>query len=173
MRRAPVASLALAWTLLTSLPSSNILPLTHLFIAERYLYVPSFGVCLLAALLLERSLVLAAEGERPGLLRATLALAALLIVAGGVRSALRNQDWRDDESLWSASLRDGVEDGRIQGNLGVALMGAGRLEDPSHTRRALELHPCTRWQLPLANALYRSGRLEPAARQCSAVLKRP
>ena len=49
-RRAPVVAWATAWVLVMYLPVSNVVPLTQFFVAERYLYVPSFGVCLLGAL---------------------------------------------------------------------------------------------------------------------------
>ncbi len=172
IRRAPVAALAAAWALLTYVPCSNIFPLTHLFVAERYLYVPSFGVCLLVALGLNRVLVLAMDRDRLWLRRAVTALAALLVAAGGVRSAIRNRDWGDDYSLWSASLRAGVETDRIHGNLGVTLMQQGKPEDSiEHFTRALKLHPCSKWHHPLANAFYRTGRLEEAAEHCRKILE--
>ena len=51
--RSPVAAFAIAWTVITYLPVSNVVPLTAYFVAERYLYVPSFGICLLAAISLD------------------------------------------------------------------------------------------------------------------------
>lgn len=170
IRPAPVAALAAAWTLLTYLPCSNIFPLTHFFVAERYLYVPSFGVCLLVALGLNRVLVLGRN--RLWVRSAVIALAALLVTAGGVRSAIRNRDWRDDLSMWSSSLRAGVETDRIHGNLGVTLIRNGRPEDSiEHFKRALALHPCTQWHHPLANAYYLTGRFQEATEQCRKILK--
>src|SRR5262245_42937244 len=51
-RRAPKLAFAMAWIPVTYLPSANFVPLTKFFVADRYLYVPSFGVCLLVGLLL-------------------------------------------------------------------------------------------------------------------------
>lgn len=172
IRPSPVAAFAAAWTLLTHLPCSNIFPITLYFVAERYLYVPSFGVCLLIALGLNRVRVLATDRGRLWVGRAATALAAILVAGGGVRSAIRNRDWRNDYSLWSASLRAGVETHRIRGNLGVALMRNGKPEDSiEHLTRATELHPCTKWHHPLANAFYRLGRLEEAAEHCRKILE--
>jgi hypothetical protein len=53
-RRSPVAAYALLWTVVMYLPSSNLVPLPHFFVAERYLYAPSFGLCLIVALLIDR-----------------------------------------------------------------------------------------------------------------------
>lgn len=170
-RRAPVAAFAGAWVLVTWVPCSNVVPLTHFFVAERYLYAPSFGICLLAGHGLDRALALARSRERVGTERGVAALAVLLIVAGAARSALRVRDWRDDRALWSASLRDGIESSRIQGNLAVVLMTEGQPEASiEHFERALELHPCTKWRLPLASVLQRLGRDEEALQQCDAIL---
>ncbi len=172
IRRAPLAALAAAWALLTYVPCSNILPLTHLFVAERYLYVPSFGACLLVALGLNLVLVHAVDHRRFRLRGVVTAFATLLIVVGGVRSAVRNRDWRDDRSLWLSSLHAGVETNRIHGNLGAALMGKSQLEESiEHLSRAWELHRCTKWLRPLAHAFFRLGRLREAAGCCREILK--
>jgi hypothetical protein len=98
------------------------------------------------------------------------ALALAIVVAGGVRSFLRGRDWRDDRSLWEASLRAGVESDRIRGNLAVALLADERpAEAVPELERALALHPCTQWRLPLANAFERTGRPAEAARQCELI----
>ena len=172
IRRAPVAALAGAWALLTYVPCSNILPLTHHFVAERYLYVPSFGLCLLVAIGLDLVLVRAMDHRRFWLRGAATAFATLLIVAGGVRSAVRNRDWRDGCSLWSSSLRAGVETHLIHGNLGAALLLEGKLEESTgHLIRAWELRPCVEWLRPLTGAFLGLGRLQEAAECCRVILE--
>jgi hypothetical protein len=191
--RAPVAAFAIAWIAITYLPVSNVVPLTAYFVAERYLYVPSFGICLLAAIALD------ALGRRRAL---ALGAAAAILLAGAIRSRVRVRDWRDDVTLWTAALRlfpDGsarihselgrvlAEDGRVDealphleaalalepmrpeahGHLGFALLNAGRAREAlPHFRRALELwpeNPLIRHNL--AMALLAAGEREEAIRE--------
>jgi tetratricopeptide (TPR) repeat protein len=138
-RRAPVVAWAMAWVLVMYLPVSNVVPLTQFFVAERYLYVPSFGVCLLAALALD-----ALRRARPAALQAVaIAAAVVLVGAGAIRSVARTRDWRDDLTLWSASVA-AIPDAssKAHGQLGLALSNAGRgAESIPHFERALALGP--------------------------------
>jgi tetratricopeptide (TPR) repeat protein len=134
-RRAPVAAFALAWTLGMYLPLANAIPLGPHWVAERYVYVPSFGVCLLGALALGRL--------RPRAPAAAAAVLAALVLAGALRSAVRVRDWRDPLSLWQSALRAVPEGtGRIHAELGLALSAAGRTEEAIlHFRRSIARGP--------------------------------
>jgi hypothetical protein len=143
-RRAPVAAFSMVWTLVMYLPVSNVVPLTPFFVAERYLYVPSFGVCLTVALGIEalhRSL--AGDGTKAWVRAAPIGLAAVLIVTGAMRSAVRNRDWRDGLSLWTSALRTVPEgSGKIHGELGLVLWELGRGNEAiRHLTRALDIGP--------------------------------
>jgi hypothetical protein len=85
-RLSAVAAFAMCWTAHTYLPSSNIISLSRFFIAERYLYVPSFGVRLLLAVFLERARGAATRNNRAWPRIAVLVLSIVLPVAGGVRT---------------------------------------------------------------------------------------
>jgi len=134
-RHAPVAAWAMAWVLIMYLPVSNLVPLTQFFVAERYLYVPSFGVCLLAALGLD-----AVRRRAPP---AAVAALALLVAAGAVRSMARVPDWRDALSLWeSAAGAIPGGSGRIHAELGLAYSRAERSQEAiDHFRRSIALGP--------------------------------
>jgi tetratricopeptide (TPR) repeat protein len=171
-RRSPVAAFAAAWTLITYLPCSNILPLTHFFVAERYLYTPSFGVCLLAAIAVDRALDFASSRGR-GLLQAGVAVGCLvLFLTFAARTVGRNSDWRDSYTIWSSAVRDGVRTARVYNNLGLALFqrgetGAAILE----FRRAVRLEPRdSAARLNLANALLISGEFDSAESMFRATL---
>jgi hypothetical protein len=161
-RRAPLLAFGLAWTLIMYLPTANVVPLTSHFLAERYLYVPSFGLCLVAALGFERLHARAPAGPRRALV---VALVIIILGAGAARSVDRNQDWRDAVSLWTAALEANPEgSGKIHGELGLALVEAGRGTDAiAHLQRALEIGPPeTDFHNNLALALEREGRLAEA-----------
>jgi hypothetical protein len=138
-RRAPVAAWAMAWVLVMYLPVSNVVPLTQFFVAERYLYVPSFGICLLAALGLD-----ALRCARPAALRvAAIAATCAVVAAGAMRSAIRTRDWYDDLTLWSAAVAALPEgSSKMHGQLALALSNARRgAESIPHFERALALGP--------------------------------
>jgi tetratricopeptide (TPR) repeat protein len=134
-RRAPLVAFAVAWIVAMYLPLSNVVPLGPHFIAERYLYVPSFGACLLAALGLD-----AIRRRTPA---GGLALLALLVVSGALRSMARVPEWHDSVSLWESALR-AVPEGssNIHSELGLALSVAGRKEEAiEQMRRSLASGP--------------------------------
>lgn len=106
--------------------------------AERLLYLPSAGSCLLLAgagweLWRRRG----AAGRR-----ALSGLAALLLVAGAARSMARNLDWRDNPTLARVTLKTSPNSARTQFNMAPHLGEAQRWEEAIHyVRRAVELDP--------------------------------
>lgn len=136
-RWSPLLAFGLAWTLIMYLPASNVIPLKPHFLAERYLYVPSFGFCLVVALGLER---LRARAPTGALRALVIALIVAVLGAGAARSIARNRDWRDAVSLWTAALEATPESSnKIHGMLGGALLQAGRGKEAiPHLQRAVE-----------------------------------
>jgi hypothetical protein len=138
-RRRPLVGWAMAWVVVMYLPVSNVVPLTQFFVAERYLYVPSFGICLLAALGLDAL----RHARAPALRAGAIAAAVVVVAAGAVRSAARTRDWRDDLTLWSAAIA-AIPDAssKTHGQLALALSNARRgAESIPHFERALALGP--------------------------------
>jgi len=134
--------LCLAWTLLLYAPASNLVPLTHFFVADRYLMVPSFGICLLAALGFDAWLA-AMPGRRRFV---PLAVLGSLLLAGTVRTLRRNRDWRSEETLWAAALRAGRGTYRVHYNMGNALMLQDRRDEARrHFEAALQMYPAAPW----------------------------
>ena len=72
--------------------------------AERVLYLPSVGFCLLVAFGFQRCVV--HNGRRPSLRsRALLVAAAAVLVASlSCRTLLRNRDWYDEERLYRSAI---------------------------------------------------------------------
>ena len=101
-KRARSYSFALVWMAVTILPVLNVRWMAASAFAERYLYLPSFGFCALAA---AASLWLWRRGANRTKLRfalgAAAAVAALLAVA---QTVVRNRDWRDDRSFFTSTL---------------------------------------------------------------------
>lgn len=84
-------------------------------IQDRYLYLPSAGFCLLAALLLTR---LARTRPRPA-----LAAAVLLLVSYGAGTVLQNGVWADSAALWARAAAHAPDLWSPHYNLGLALLG--------------------------------------------------
>jgi hypothetical protein len=163
VRHAPAVAWAMIWVVATYLPVSNVVPLTQFFVAERYLYVPSFGICLLAGLGLEALRRARGAGVRNG----ALAAATLLVAAGAARSAARTRDWRDNLTLWSAALA-AIPDAssKTHAQLALALAGAQRgAEAIPHFERALAMGPEFADQHNnLGGLLMQAGRVDDAVR---------
>jgi protein O-mannosyl-transferase len=93
--RAPLLGIGLLWTAITLAPVSNVLVPTEILLAERTLYLPSWGI----------GLALAGAGAAlPGPRRWRIALLAVVVMAGAARSLARAGIWRD-EDRWFAALQ--------------------------------------------------------------------
>lgn len=99
LRRQRSLVFSIAWFLVTVLPASNLFFSSGLGKAERILYLPSVGLCLVLGWA-----VLALDA-RPNIRRVALTVALPVALLGlSARTIRRNQDWHDTFSLASASL---------------------------------------------------------------------
>jgi tetratricopeptide (TPR) repeat protein len=104
-RRGRRASFAMWWFFITLLPVMNIIPLRALM-AERFLYLPSIGFCLLAAIVIERiGIIGSREKKNPARIIAAV-LAAALIVSYSARTVIRNEDWKSSLALSRSILKE-------------------------------------------------------------------
>ncbi len=149
-----LVSFAILWFFLHLVIESSIIPLEMVF--EHRLYLPLFGVSLLAAWGLAH---LTAARRRLGLC-ATAALVACLAAS----TLARNFVWRDPIELWSRVVAENPSDTRSRNNLASALSRAGRLDEAERQyRETLRVTPeHARARTNLAMALERQGRVEEA-----------
>ena len=99
-RRSPVAAFGLAFAALTFSIVSNFVITIGTICAERLMYLPSAGVLIAAAVGAERL-----TGQRPGAAGASRTSRwRSVLVLGGVRTWMRNRDWKNDSTLWSAAV---------------------------------------------------------------------
>src|SRR5262249_27555229 len=115
----PMLSFAVLFFYLTMLPTSNWIMPTSLVMSERAMYLPSFGICLIAGFLWTR-----ASSHRIRNLAGAgiIALAAVLCIA-------HNYIWRDELTYFGNLVRVFPENVRGRQGYGVALVEAGRLEE--------------------------------------------
>ncbi|HLG31056.1 MAG TPA: tetratricopeptide repeat protein [Candidatus Brocadiales bacterium] len=131
----PKIAFCAVWFFVTMLPVSHIIPHHELF-AEHYLYLPSFGLCLLIALLIDRALNVQ---KYKNILYAFPVIAVILC---SYRTIERNKDWRDDYALWEKTCETVPDCARARNNLGTVYFEKGMIDKaiPEH-KRATEINP--------------------------------
>ncbi len=142
-RRAPAVAFGLLAFLVTLVPVSNIFFLIGSIMAERQLYLPSFGLCVaLAAVVVlatERLATLYAPRWVPSL---PVGAFVLLLVFYAGKTVDRNQVWATDLSIWRATTETSPNSAKAHFSLAWALEETGDLEGAKHAlERALRIHP--------------------------------
>ncbi len=146
-----VEAFGLAWIPIAYAPVANLLFPTQILIAERTLYLPSAGLSIALGAAL-RGL----SGRRLG------AAAALVLLLGGLRTALRVPVWRDDSALALALLRDAPQSYFSWSNIGWQHLWSGRFARAIEAFRvSSEIYPRdARVYIAAAHAAYAEHRPE-------------
>jgi len=100
-RRFPATCFSVLWVVVTLLPVMNIYAVGRNVFAERYLYLPSVGFCLMVALVAAQALQRVPERRRR--LAGSIALAIVVSLFGGMTFA-RNTTWKDNATLFGKTL---------------------------------------------------------------------
>ena len=131
------AAFGLLFFLIAFLPASNLLFPTGTIFAERLAYLPSAGVCLIAAA--------AIAGSATGLRvlsparRFALGGAALLLAA---RTVVRNPVWASDESLFTNMVRVSPDSAKAHYDFAYMSVAEGRVPAAlAQYTRATEIYP--------------------------------
>jgi tetratricopeptide (TPR) repeat protein len=104
------------------LPVSNLIVPIGTIMAERLLYLPALGFCVLMAVAIERTMRFRRLGK------VMVAVTAMLLAAYVGRTVIRNGDWRDDATLFAAALNTAPKSARIQLYLGKHYNRIGQYE---------------------------------------------
>ena len=96
------------------LPASNLFFPVGFVVAERVLYLPSMGFCMLVALGAHK---LAQTSSKSVKLLIILGLTTLLVTHTS-KTLVRNRDWFSDEMLFRVAIRDNPGNGKVYNNLG-------------------------------------------------------
>jgi len=147
-RKNRLVCFGIGWFWIALLPVSNVVP-TMQYLAERFLYFPTIGAAIAVGGLLHRMDLKSVatenyEGEnvpsskrlRAGALY--LALLGAVVAAFTGRTALRLGDWRDEFSLYTATLRDAPRNGRALINVAMALANRGEAAEAERLLEYLE-----------------------------------
>lgn len=140
-RRAPAVAFGLLWLPVTLLLVANVVVPTGILLAERTLFLPSFGVVVLLAALAGRAMDVVAQRPRPEQVLAIGAGASLLVLAAS-HSAERTAAWKDNFTLVMTLVTDAPRAARGQFWLGDELIRQGELASgETALRRAMQLWP--------------------------------
>jgi Tfp pilus assembly protein PilF len=143
VRRVPVVGFGALWFWITLAPSVvvNLLPLPTVLMAERFLYLPTVGYCLILGWLASR--VLGPVLGRGVRLRLAPAVGlALLLLAYFVLTLWRNEDWRDEERLYSRMAQSSPAAAVPHVNLAFVQLSRGEIASANELlREAVRLAP--------------------------------
>ena len=147
-KKNPLIALGLLWVFITWLPISNLVPSAY-FLAERYFYLPLLGITLVAAV-----------GFEAWRKRSTISYVAIfaVVIVFGMLTVHRNQEWKNEYRLWSATLKHQPENPKAHYYFANALRERGQYNEAvNHFKRAIQLKSDFIWAwVNLAN-LYTLG----------------
>ncbi|MBI3780689.1 MAG: tetratricopeptide repeat protein [candidate division NC10 bacterium] len=157
--RRPVISFGIAVFALTILPVSNLAFPIGTIMAERVLYLPSLGFCLLLAVA-----VMALAARPRGRLPAAGAI-VLLLLGYGTRTILRNRDWHSNAVLFAAAVSTSPNSAGAHYNLGMALLSSGDFSGAQREfERSLGIYPKVSGAYSgLGETLEKRGQIDAAA----------
>jgi len=115
----------LLWFFVALLPVMNIVPIENIM-AERYLYIPLAGFCMLGSQLLN---FIPASFTKPNFLKSySLPLIVVILVGFSGQTCSRARIWFDELSLWSTTIINSPQSSRAHNNLGVLYKKMGFMD---------------------------------------------
>ena len=125
------------WFFITILPVSNIVPLKPTMMAERYIYIPSIGICLLGGLV---SYKICRIGSP--LFSYSKALILILFSIFSLITFQRNKLWTNETVYFAKAAEDASQNAYAHHNLGDVYRKTGRMKQAiSEWQKAVEIYP--------------------------------
>jgi tetratricopeptide (TPR) repeat protein len=144
VRRSPAAGFGASWFWITIAPSVsvNLLPLPSPIMAERFLYLPTVGFCLVLAWAASRLLGAAASGRATQVRPLPSLALAVVLLAYAILTLWRNEDWRDEYQLYSRMVDASPTAAMPRINLAFVELPRGEVASANeHLREAVRLNP--------------------------------
>ncbi|XP_065917922.1 protein O-mannosyl-transferase TMTC4-like [Dysidea avara] len=118
------------------IPSAGIIFRVGFVVAERVLYLPSLGFCLIVAIGFQRL-----HSILPKILQKVLyACMMFILLIMAARTMRRNQDWYSDITLYKSGILLNPRNVKMHNNYGLELKSSGRVrEAEQHYMKAIEL----------------------------------
>uniref|UniRef100_A0A8C9X3J9 dolichyl-phosphate-mannose--protein mannosyltransferase n=1 Tax=Sander lucioperca TaxID=283035 RepID=A0A8C9X3J9_SANLU len=112
------------------IPATNLFFYVGFVIAERVLYIPSIGFCLLVS---AGARTLYVRQRTRGCKALLLCLCTGLVLLNGLRTVQRNSDWSNEENLYKSGIS--VNPAKAWGNLGNVLKNQGKMAEAEKAYR--------------------------------------
>jgi len=141
-KRSKLITFCFAWFFITLLPVCNIIPITILPKADRYLYLPSIGFCLLFAFFLVKIASLNIKLPRKFFSLFSILILVTTVTIYTVTCIKRNTIWRNSLSLWQDVIKKSPNNYHAHNNLGIAYAKEGLLNKAiSEYKQAIRINP--------------------------------
>ncbi|MFH1316468.1 MAG: tetratricopeptide repeat protein [Candidatus Woesearchaeota archaeon] len=129
-KRSKFISFGIFWFFITLIPFSNIFPV-NVIMAERYLYVPSFGFCLILGFVFYKLINFKSGSPNVNKTVKAVSMLALVILLLWYSSVViqRNSEWRDSISFWEITIGKEPRASRPYDNLGIEYLDMGNHAD--------------------------------------------
>ena len=128
------------WFLITLFPVFNIIEIYNPY-AERYLYLPVIGFCLVVPHFLNGAFSRLWHNSKTGR-TATVLVVSIILSAYATIAVARNRDWKDSHTLWSKTVKQSPNSGIAHGSLGRAYQEQGLLDQAvAAYQKAVKLMP--------------------------------
>uniref|UniRef100_A0A1A9UXH9 dolichyl-phosphate-mannose--protein mannosyltransferase n=1 Tax=Glossina austeni TaxID=7395 RepID=A0A1A9UXH9_GLOAU len=115
---------SLAFLILPFLPATNLFFYVGFVVAERLLYLPSVGFCLIVGFGLSKIMDFLRTRRMQRTKQMMIISLCVVLCTLSARTVLRNRDWKDEESLYRSAVR--VNPPKALGNLGSVLSSQAR-----------------------------------------------
>nr|XP_040240135.2 protein O-mannosyl-transferase Tmtc3 [Anopheles coluzzii]XP_040240136.2 protein O-mannosyl-transferase Tmtc3 [Anopheles coluzzii]XP_040240137.2 protein O-mannosyl-transferase Tmtc3 [Anopheles coluzzii]XP_040240138.2 protein O-mannosyl-transferase Tmtc3 [Anopheles coluzzii]XP_040240139.2 protein O-mannosyl-transferase Tmtc3 [Anopheles coluzzii]XP_049465911.1 protein O-mannosyl-transferase Tmtc3 [Anopheles coluzzii] len=121
-QKSAVVVMGLAFMILPFLPASNLFFPVGFVIAERVLYMPSMGFCILVGYGFH---ILSERWSR----KMTWCCLGVLLLTHSIKTYNRNADWESEYSIFMSGLKVNQRNAKLFNNVGHALESEGRFEE--------------------------------------------
>jgi tetratricopeptide (TPR) repeat protein len=143
-------SFGIAFFLITLSIVSNIVFPVGTNMAERFMFMPSLGFCLVAAVLLAN---LAQKGIEKGVNSQCLGMIVVIVALFSLKTFTRNPVWKDNYTIFTTDIETSPNSAKLQTSVGGEMIEhfksstnevekkAKITEAIGHLQKALEIHP--------------------------------
>jgi len=125
------------WFFVALLPVLNIVPIGNIM-AERYLYIPVIGFCIMGSYFIMHMSALRLQPFHISVWFLTLSI----LLGFSWQTSSRSRDWRDEFTLWSKIIAREPNSYKAHSSLGILLIKRGQEEEGiSEMRKSLSMNP--------------------------------
>ena len=139
-KRSKVMSFGIWWFLITLFPVYNLIEIFHPY-AERFVYIPIIGFCMLIPVVID-ALVVRIVRKPTAATLATPIVVMLILSVYAITTISRNRDWKDGMTLWSKTILTSPGSAIAHGNLGRAFQEQKKFNEAIQAyEKTIEINP--------------------------------